>query len=181
MKDALAGDRAAMGQLLANVIVPAIQRRLGYRLMLSGADRATLSDHVHEVLVHLLERDAEALRRWDPARGPIGPYVAKIAANLVISRLRKRPPPSPTDEIECEAAASPSPEQNAAYHYLVARVLRDLGENDAILFHLIFLEELSPDEAAAELGISRDAVHKRIQRLRVKVAELLSSPAAVAT
>jgi RNA polymerase sigma-70 factor, ECF subfamily len=178
---ALAGDRTAMRQLFAHVLSPAIERRLAHRLALAGADRAALRDHVQEVLVHLLERDAEALRRWDPARGPIEPYVAKIADNLVISRLRKRPPPSPTDEIDCAASASASPEQGAAYSSLVARVLRDLGEQDAILFRAIYLEELSPDEAAAVLGISRDAVHKRIQRLRVKLTELLSSPAAVAT
>ena len=87
----------------------------------------------------------------------------------------------PSDEIDREAATSASPEQSAAYSCLVEHALRGLEEDDAILFRMIYLEDMSPDEAAAALGISRDAVHKRIQRLRAKVAELLSSPVAVAT
>lgn len=178
---ALAGDRAAMRQLFAHVLSPVIERRLAHRLALLGADRAALRDHVQEVLVHLLEHDADALRRWDPARGSLEPYVAKIADNLLISRLRRRAPPAPTDELDDEPAASASPEQGAAYSTLVTRLLRDLSEQDAILFRAVYLEELSPDEAAAVLQISRDAVHKRIQRLRVKLTDLLSSPAALAT
>jgi RNA polymerase sigma factor (sigma-70 family) len=178
---ALTGDRAAVRHLFAHVLCPVIERRLAHRLALTGADRAALRDHVQEVLVHLLERDAGALRRWDPERGSLEAYVAKIADNLLISRLRKRPPPSPTDELDREAAASASPEQGAAYTHLVMRLLRDLSEQDAILFRAIYLEELSPDEAAAVLEISRDAVHKRIQRLRIKLTELLSSPTALAT
>lgn len=120
-----------------------IERRLAYRLALTGADRTALRDHVQEVLVHLLERDGEALRRWDPARGSLEPYVAKIADNLLISRLRKRPPPSPTAELDREAATSASPEQGAAYAHLVMHLLRDLSEHDAILFRAVYLEELS--------------------------------------
>jgi RNA polymerase sigma factor (sigma-70 family) len=163
----LAGDRAALRQLFAHVICPVIERRL--------------ADHVQEVLVHLLERDAEVLRRWDPERGALEPYVAKVADNHLISRRRKRPPPSPTDEADSEAAASASPEIGAACSHAVMRVLGELGDGDAALFRAVYLEELSPGEAADVLGISREAVHKRIQRLRVKLTELLSSPAALAT
>jgi len=177
----LAGDRVALRQLFAHVICPVIERRLAHRLALAGADRAALADHVQEVLVHLLERDAEVLRRWDPERGALEPYVAKVADNHLISRLRKRPPPSPTDEADSEAAASASPEIGAACSHAVMRVLGELGDGDAALFRAVYLEELSPGEAADVLGISREAVHKRIQRLRVKLTELLSSPAALAT
>jgi RNA polymerase sigma factor (sigma-70 family) len=178
---ALAGDRAALRYLFAHVICPVVERRLAHRLALSGADRAALRDHVQEVLVHLLERDAAALRRWDPSRGALEPYISTIADHHLISRLRKRPPPSPIEAPEREPAATASPEQSAACSQVVLRLLRELNGNDAALFRAVYIEELSPNEAAAALGISRDAAHKRIQRLRVRLTELLSNPAVLAT
>jgi len=126
--------------------------------------------------VHLLERDASVLRRWDPERGPLEPYVAKVADNHLISRLRKKPPPSPSEDLDNEAAVSETPEENASFSHLVVRLVREMTDNDAALFRAVYLEELSPDEAAARLGITRDAVHKRIQRLRGRLTEMLSNP-----
>jgi RNA polymerase sigma factor (sigma-70 family) len=173
---AFAGDRQAMRQLFAHVICPAVERRLAHRLALAGAGREALHDHVQEVLVHLLERDADVLRRWDPQRGRLEPYVAKVADNFLISRLRRRPPPSPSEDLDREAATSATPEESAGFSHLVLRLLREMNDNDAALFRAVYLEELSPDEAAAVLGITRDAAHKRIQRLRVRLTEMLSNP-----
>lgn len=181
VKRALAGDRAAMRELFAQVICPIVERRLGHRLALAGAERAALRDHVQEVLVHLLERDAAVLRRWDPERGALEPFIAKVAENHMISRLRKRPPPSPSEDLDDEPAPRESPEQDASYSHLVVRLLREMNENDAALFRAIYLEELSPDEAATLLGISREAAHKRIQRLRARLTEMLSNPDAPST
>jgi RNA polymerase sigma factor (sigma-70 family) len=181
VKRALAGDRAAMRELFAQVICPIVERRLGHRLALAGAERAALRDHVQEVLVHLLERDAAVLRRWDPARGALEPFIAKVAENHLISRLRKRPPPSPSEDLDDEPAPSESPAQGASYSHLVLRLLREMNENDAALFRAIYLEELAPDEAATLLGISREAAHKRIQRLRARLTEMLSNPDAPST
>jgi RNA polymerase sigma factor (sigma-70 family) len=133
------------------------------------------------VLVHLLERDADVLRRWAPARGALEPYVAKVADNHLISRLRRRPPPSPSEDLDLEAAPSATPEDGAAFSHLVLHLLREMSDDDAALFHAVYLEELSPDEAAARLGITRDAAHKRIQRLRGRLTKLLSNPAELAT
>lgn len=178
---ALAGDRPALRQLFAQVICPVIERRLGHRLAVAGAARATLRDHVQEVVVHLLERDLAVLRRWDPARGPLEPFIAKVAENHMISRLRKRPPPVPSEDLDEEAGKSQSPEEDASFSRLVVRLLGEMNDNDAALFRAIYLEELSPDEAATRLGISREAAHKRIQRLRARLSEMLSTPDAPTT
>jgi RNA polymerase sigma factor (sigma-70 family) len=176
VRRALAGDRAAMRELFAHVICPVVERKLAHRLAVSGADRAAVRDHVQEVLVHLLQRDAEVLRRWDPARGPLEPYVAKVADNHLISHLRKRPPPSPSEDLDLEPDGSETPEQAAGFARLVWRLLRDMNDADAALFRAVYLEERSPEEAAAQLGISREAAHKRIQRLRGRLSEMLSNP-----
>jgi RNA polymerase sigma factor (sigma-70 family) len=178
---ALAGDRQAMRQLFAHVICPVVERKLARRLALAAADRAALHDHVQEVLVHLLERDADVLRRWDPRRGALESYIGKVADNYLISRLRRRSPPSPSDELDSEVSAGATPEDGAAFSHLVMHLLRDMSDSDAELFRAVYLEELSPDEAAARLGITRDAAHKRIQRLRGRLTKLLSSPRELAT
>ncbi|HRC58383.1 MAG: sigma-70 family RNA polymerase sigma factor [Myxococcales bacterium] len=178
---ALAGDRAALRQLFANVISPAVERRLSWRLAVAGADRSELLDHVQEVLVHLLSRDAEVLRRWDPQRGALESYVVKVAENHMISRLRKKPPPRPTEDLEDQVDDREQPVETAAFSHLVRRLVRELNESDAALFRAVFLEELSPEEAAAQLGISREAAYKRIQRLRDRLGEMLSNPKAQPT
>jgi RNA polymerase sigma factor (sigma-70 family) len=181
VRRALAGDRQAMRQLFAHVICPVVERKLAYRLALAGADRAALHDHVQEVLVHLLEHDADVVRRWDPARGALEPYVAKVAENHLISRLRRKPPPSPSEDVDLEPDSSATPEDGAAFSVLVLHLVREMSDDDAALFRAIYLEELSPDEAAARLAITRDAAHKRIQRLRARLTRLLSSSDRLAT
>lgn len=173
---ALAGDRAALRQLFTDVICPVIERKLAHRLAVAGADRQAVRDHVQEVVVHLLNRNAEVLRRWDPARGALEAYVAKVADNHLLSQLRRRPPPSPSEDLDREPGAQESPEQAAGFTHLVLRLLREMNDSDAALFRAIYLEEMSPEEAAAQLGISRDAAHKRIQRLRARLSEMLSNP-----
>jgi RNA polymerase sigma factor (sigma-70 family) len=181
VKRALAGDRQAMRELFAEVICPVVERRLSHRLAMAGAERGALRDHVQEVLVHLLERDAAVLRRWDPERGALEPFVARVAENHLISRLRKRPQPSSSEDLDDEVGPGESPEQGASFSHLVLRLLREMSDNDAVLFRAIYLEELSPDEAATQLGISREAAHKRIQRLRARLSEMLSNPDAPTT
>jgi RNA polymerase sigma factor (sigma-70 family) len=173
---ALAGDRQALRELFAQVICPVVERKLAHRLALAGADRAALHDHVQEVLVHLLRRDAEVLRRWDPARGALEAYIAKVADNHLLSHLRRRPPPSPSEDLDAEAGSSETPEEVAAFSHLVQRLLREMTDSDAQLFRAVYLEEQTPEEAAALLGITREAAHKRIQRLRGRLTEMLSNP-----
>src|SRR5262245_18023166 len=135
---ALAGDREAMRDLFAHVIWPTVERRLAHRVALVGGDRAALHDHVQEVLVHLLEGDAAVLRRWDPQRGPLDPYVARVAENHMISRLRRPPPPEPSDQVDLEPAATATPEESAAFSLLVLRLLRETSDNDAALFLAVY-------------------------------------------
>lgn len=172
---ALAGDRAALRELFAKVICPAVERRLSWRLGMAGADRSELRDHVQEVLVHLLQRDAEVLRRWDPARGALESYVVKVAENHMISRLRKKPPPRPSEDLDEHMSSNVQPDDDAAFSHLVRRLLSELGDSDAALFRAVYLEELSPEEAGLQLGISREAAYKRIQRLRDRLGEMLSN------
>lgn len=181
VRRALAGDRAALRHLFAHVIAPAVERRVSWRLAAVGGDRSELRDHVQEVLVHLLQRDAEVLRRWDPERGALEAYVMKVAENLLLSRLRKKAPPRPSEDVEEQVVGADHPGDDASFSHLVRRLLRDLAPAEADLFRAVYLEELSPEEAATRLGISREAAYKRIQRLRDRLGEMLSNHRPVAT
>lgn len=172
---ALSGDRGALRQLFAEVICPVVERRLSWRLAMAGGDRSELRDHVQEVLVHVLKREAEVLRRWDPQRGTLESYVVKVAENHTISRLRKKAPPRPTEDIDEHEGQAQAPGDQAAFAHLVRRLLRELNDSEGDLFRAVYLEELTPEEAAARLGISREAAYKRIQRLRDRLCEMMSN------
>ncbi len=173
---ALAGDEQAKRLFFADLIHPIIERRLGSMLVKVGGDRAALGEHMQEVMLHLLNNDAAVLRRWDPERGALAPYLARVAENHLHSQLRRRSPPAPSDETDRMEASGPTPKEGAMFSRLVRRLLREMTDSEVELFRMIYLEELSPDEAAAQLGISREAVHKRIQRLRARLIEMLSNP-----
>jgi RNA polymerase sigma factor (sigma-70 family) len=98
----------------------------------------------------------------------------------MLSRLRKKAPPRPTDDLE-DRVADEAPRDDVAFAHLVRRLLRDLSEQEAELFRAVYLEELTPDEAAVRLGISREAAYKRIQRLRDRLCEMMSNPSPLAT
>ncbi len=51
-----------------------------------------------------------------------------------------------------------------------------MSDQDAALFHAVYMEGLSPDVAAGRLGIGREAAYKRIQRLRARLSEMMSNP-----
>lgn len=172
---ALSGDRSALRQLFSEVICPVVERRLSWRLAMTGADRSELRDHVQEALVHLLKRDAEVLRRWDPQRGTLESYVVKVAENHTISRLRKKAPPRPTEDVDEHEGHVQAPGEQAAFAHLVRKLLRELSDPEGDLFRAVYLEELTPEEAAARLGISREAAYKRIQRLRDRLCEMMSN------
>jgi RNA polymerase sigma factor (sigma-70 family) len=172
----LSGDRRAMGRVVAEILCPVVERRLARHLALLGVNRQEHRDLVQGALLHLLERDAEVLRRWDARRGGLEGYVAVVAENFVLSRLRKKSPPRPVDDLDVRPGSEESPEAGASFAGLVRRLVAEMSDDEAALFHAVFMEELSPEEAAGQLGVGLEAVYKRIQRLRARLRELVSNP-----
>lgn len=180
---ALAGDRAGVDELVRRVLCPLLEARVARHLARCRGSRHDLADRVQQILLRLFEDDAAALRRWDPARGSLSAYVGTIADHAMISELRR--PAQPEEEVADEVRSPDSgPESKIAFQSLLDALVVDLDEDDFTLFRLAFVEELDPDEVAAVLQIGRQAVYKRLQRLRPRLRtlcdRLLSNPEAAA-
>lgn len=173
-----------MDELVRRVLCPLLEARLARQLARRGASRQELTDRVQQVLLRLFDDDAAVLRRWDPARGSLAAYVTTIADNALVSELRRPPQPEPTEAPDDARSPDSGPESNVAFRRLMAAMLESLGEDDFTLFRLVYLEGLSPDEVADLLVLRRDAIYKRIQRLRPRLRALydrhLSNPHAAA-
>lgn len=139
-----------------------------------------LQDMVHETFRRAFEPRARAA--YDGIR-PYGAYVSTIARNLVLRSFRARERLFPLAEREgapvvsatLGAAIGPScdPERelhDAQVRELVARFLAGLEPQQRRLVELRFVEGLSQRDAATALGIGRQRIRTREQRLR---AELL--------
>lgn len=169
-----------MDELVRRVLLPLLEARLARHLARRGGNRQELADRVQQVLLRLFENDAAALRRWDPARGSLSAYIGTIAENLIVSELRRPAQPTPIEAPDDARSPDSGPESKVAFQSLMDSLLESLGEEDFTLFRLVFMEGLSPDEVADLLQLRRDAVYKRIQRLRPRLRDLydrhLSNP-----
>lgn len=169
---ALSGDRAAVDDLVRRVLCPLLEARIARHLARRRGSRQELGDRVQQVLLKLFENDAAALRRWDPARGSLAAYVGTIADHALISEARRPAQPEPTEAPDDARSPDSGPESKVAFQSVMRAIVEDLGEEDFVLFRLVWMEELSPEEVGALLSLRRDAVYKRIQRLRPRVREL---------
>ena len=121
-------------------------------------------------------------RLQNPAR--LGAWLARIAANEALDRLRRRGPPLPTnaeERAEREAApgaAAPFPTPDMEKRRAEARVLIEhavdrLPENFRTVFVLRSIEELTIEETAGVLDIPCETVKTRLHRAnRLLRAEL---------
>lgn len=113
-------------------------------------------------------------RLQDPSR--LGGWLARIAANEALDRLRRRDPATAADasnpDVERETApgalpAFPTPDaekRRSEARALIERAVDRLPENFRTVFVLRAIEELSVEETAAVLGIPRDTVKTRLHR-----------------
>lgn len=174
LRRALAGNEAARNDLAARVLSPLIEKRLAHRLVMRRATRQELKDRVQDVLVHLFDRDAEVLRRFDPGRGSLDGYVGIIAERVTMSKLRRMAPPEPMEDPDAEVAPQSGPEAKVSFAQLVRSLLGELSDDDRALLRAHILEDRSPEQVAKLFGISLDAAQQRIQRLKKRLKQHLS-------
>jgi RNA polymerase sigma-70 factor, ECF subfamily len=109
---------------------------------------------------------------YDPARGPLLPWLRALAVNRCreILRAQGRRPPLDQGLAEGDLVADDTPESRARDERLRAAITRfaaSLGAEEAGVFRLALVEELSHDEVAARLGISA----RRCKYLKLKLLE----------
>lgn len=185
VRQAAAGDRAALGDLIAR-LTPVVQARVA-RCLLRGqrADiRRDVEDFTQDVLLALLEDDVALLQRWEPERGlSLKNFTGLVAERMVISKLRSgrhnpwREEALPTDEVEAVSGAmapvgpqrgEPVRELASAdvLQQLLLRLQEELSPQGYHLFDLLYVQEASVKEVCAGTGLSSDAVYAWRSRLR---------------
>jgi RNA polymerase sigma factor (sigma-70 family) len=185
-----AGERAALTEVYRrHAEEVALLLRHGFAFEASGRRHRfvgfgsgfELQDVLHETFRRAFEPRARAA--YDGIR-PYGAYVCTIARNLVLRSYRAREVLFPLADGEQPSAApsvaaiddGPSPERSvhdAEVRELVAGFLATLAPDERRLIELRFIEGLSQRDAAAALGLGRQRVRSREQRLRAKLLAYL--------
>ncbi len=186
---ALAGDPAALCDLVDR-FTPVIQKRVARALLsrrhgaASGRDvRQEVEDFSQEVFVTLFNDQGRVLRTWRPEGGlSLLNFVGLVAERRARCILRngKRSPwrddPTLTEDLD-QAVDELGPEASAAsrerLRQLIDRLKEELSPLGWHLFELLFLREMSPEEAARREAMSLASVYKWQSRLRQLARRLL--------
>ena len=129
-------------------------------------DESKAVDAMHDVFVELLRRES----RLD-ARAPVG-LLLTTATNVCLNRLRseRRRPESPDDELLASIASLGGSAENLS---LARRALdRIFGGEPAstrLIAVLLYVDRLTLEEVAVEVGMSVSGVRKRLRALKQRL------------
>lgn len=176
--DAALAARVACGDAVA--LTPLYQRHRGpiyrFALLWSGS-AAVAADVTQDVFVHMLTRAAD----YDPARGPLQPWLLGIARNFVYRRAGadaryvanddEAEPPAPALESSTPEAALATQRDLARLRAAIAA----LPPHYRDVLVLVELAERSYAEAASICGCELNTVRSRLFRARGLLARWLDS------
>ena len=163
------GDAAALG--------PLYERHKGqifrFALFWSGS-AATAADVTHDVFVHVLTRAGD----YDPARGPLSPWLLGIARNFVHRRvgLDARFVSDDAPEPPAPMLEAPAPEEAVSSRREIARLhtaIAALPPHYRDVLVLVELAERSYVDTAAICGCELNTVRSRLHRARAVLARWL--------
>lgn len=141
-----------------------------------------LHDVLHETFVRAFEPGARA--RYDGIR-PYGPYLKAIARNVVLRAFRAREVlfpaigedgdgPAVIDVLAEPGAGSPEQQvARAEIRELVQTFLRELDPEEQMLLRMRFVEGKSQRDVATLMGLGRQQVRGREEKLRKRLVRYL--------
>jgi RNA polymerase sigma-70 factor (ECF subfamily) len=167
------GDAEAFGELYQLLA----RRVRGLCLHLLGS-REDAEDATSEVFLRM----RAALGRYDRSV-PLGAWLASIATNLCIDRLRRRgregrlfepePQPEPSGSEPSPLVELMAEEQRAA----LGQAIAGLPERYRVPLTLRYYGEMSYDEIAARLGLTREQVAINLFRAKQRLRQALAPEA----
>jgi RNA polymerase sigma-70 factor, ECF subfamily len=127
-------------------------------------DAAAAEDALQLVFERLLRKGAGVREAGQPLR-----WLYRVADRCCfdVLRTRSRARESPIDE-EAGAGDARHPAVDIELRDSVMALLRGMNEDEQRLTVLLFVDGMSQGEIAAELGVSRVTVNKRVQALRAR-------------
>ena len=161
-------------------------------VILGMASRAVGRPAAEEILQDVFVAVWKNASAFDPQRGPVRPWLLRIARFRVsneLRRLSRRPRiEADPDGAQAESLPDPAPGQveetwrsyrSAALH----RALEELPEPQRQALGLAFFEDLSHDEVASALalplGTAKSRIRAGIQSLRLRLAPVIAAIAGV--
>lgn len=144
-------------------LAPMVLRRC--RRLLRDEEKAV--DAMHDTFVNLLRAD-ERLVDQAPAS-----LLLRIATRVCLNRLRtdRRHPEDRDDEALLAIAAEEEPEARSISRFLLRDLLGKEPESTRTMAVLHFVDGLTLEEVGREVGLTAEAVRKRLRKLRARVME----------
>ena len=171
VREARDGNPEAFSQLYTR-LAPALRAWIGLQLSPTMQARIEVEDLMHEVWWRALD----AFRSYDAERASFRTWLFTIAKRVYISALRRaRTVADRGIRSDSHHSLGNTPASVTEIHRRLARdevfarvleSLRAMDETDQAIFSYCGLEGHSAARCAALVGLSRDAVLKRWQRLR---------------
>lgn len=173
---ALSGDPRAIRDLVSDVLIPAIHGAVCQEALRAPRLRTLVNDVVQDVLSRLYEDDWARLRRFDPERATLSAYVWQIARNFAIDVLRRPRLPECEGEADADthALSDSGPESDARLREQIERLDAALDPEELMLMRSLWFEGAPRRVLAAQMGISMDALNKRIERLEKRIRDIIS-------
>jgi RNA polymerase sigma-70 factor (ECF subfamily) len=170
---------------LSPIIRASVTREMRRRAGARRAFEQEVEDMVQTVLLALFTREGNALEAWDPDRcrglGLEG-FVSLVAARQVDALLRSRRRNPWTEEAVVSEVFDESPVSRAgpetlagSRHTLVmvaARLRARVSPLGIKVFEMLFLQDRSPEDVGAALGLRTPAVHTWRSRLSRAAREI---------
>lgn len=166
---ALGGDRAAQ-RALAERLSPVIRARVARKLR-GHADPDAVEEVAQKVWTLLFDAEGPLLGRWQPGGLSVENYVGRAAEWEALHHRRAlgRARTEPLDELDEPLA--PHDVERAVVdrdqaRKLYARVAEQLPPKGQLVLAALYVDELSPDEAAELLGVTRQVVYNWQHKIR---------------
>jgi RNA polymerase sigma-70 factor (ECF subfamily) len=124
-------------------------------------------DAMHDVFVEVLRREG-SLRQV----GSVSGMLFRTATNVCLNRLRsrrRRPESGAGEEVLEQIASLEEPEERAAARQLLDRLFGREPPSTRLLATLLFVDRMTLEEVAAEVGLSVSGVRKRVRTLRARL------------
>jgi RNA polymerase sigma-70 factor, ECF subfamily len=164
------GDKNAYGELVLKY-----QKRLFRFILMMLGQRDATEDIVQEAFVN----GYLALNSFDSEK-PFYPWMATIARNLALNRIKKTEKEKPASEYEDLIETAPDFADNPLERIIeqenekrLAEAVAALPEQYRTVFLLRTFEKLSYDDIAKQLDIAPGTVDSRLHRAREKLVQML--------
>lgn len=143
---------------------PMVLRRC--RFMLRDEDQAL--DAMQDVFVEVLRREAD-LVHYAPSS-----LLYTIATNVCLNKIRrsKRRPETSDDVLLTKIAGGDSPEDQTLTNHFLERLFTREPQSTRTIAVLHYVDRLTLEETAYQVGMSTSGVRKRLRALRKRGLEL---------